>query len=147
MKVEILKYEINIDAPTSTVWHTLVDAQMYKQWVKAFSPNSFFEGEWVQGNEIKFLDPGLGGTKAVLDIVVAHKRILARHISLIDQSGEETTSGDMADKWIGTTEDYKLSEEREKSKLSIEIKTHSDFVEMFNHSWPIALNSIKQLSE
>ena len=53
----------------------------------------------------------------------------------------------MAHKWLGTTEDYILSQEGDNSKLQIEIKTHKDFVPMFNDAWPKALASIRDLSE
>ena len=55
--------------------------------------------------------------------------------------------GEMASKWIGTTEEYSLAEEANSTLLTIEIKTHNDFVPMFESSWPEALNNIKSLSE
>ncbi len=142
-----LKYEIEINASISAVWKTLVLPHTYKVWVKAFSPNSYFEGDWVQGSEIKFLDPDMGGTKAILVAVAPEKRIVAKHIALISKKGEESTSGEMADKWLGTTEEYLLEEVGPKTRLSIEINTHEDFVSMFNDAWPTAIASIKQLSE
>jgi len=53
----------------------------------------------------------------------------------------------MADKWLGTTEDYVLAKVGDVSKLVIQIRTHEDFVPMFNNAWPKALASIKALSE
>ena len=142
-----VRYEIDIHASVSSVWNTLIEAETYEVWVKAFSPNSYFEGEWVQGSEIRFLDPDMGGTKAVLEIVEPEKHLAAKHIALISKEGEESTSGEMADKWLGTTEDYVLTKVGDASKLVIEIKTHEDFVAMFNDAWPKALASIKKLSE
>ncbi|GJL74500.1 hypothetical protein [Nitrosomonas sp.] len=145
--MEHLTYEIDINAPISTIWNTLVQSETYKVWVKAFSPKSYFDGEWIQGTEIRFLDPDMGGTKAVLEIVEPGKRLLAKHVALISKEGKESTSGEMADKWLGTTEDYVLSREGDISKLVINIKTHEDFVPMFNDAWPKAIASIKELSE
>lgn len=145
--MESLKYEIDINAPKAVVWNTLTDAQTYQKWVKAFSPNSYFEGEWKQGTFIKFLDPEMGGTKAFLETIELGDRILARHVSIISKDGEETTEGEIPGKWIGTTEAYSLSEEGNRTSLQVEIKTHGDFVPMFDSAWPEALKSIKTLSE
>jgi hypothetical protein len=145
--MKTLNYEIKINADVATIWNTLIKRETYKIWVKSFSPNSYFDGKWIQGTEIKFLDPDMGGTKAVLEIVEPQKRLLAKHIALISKEGEESTTGEIADKWIGTTEDYLLSITKNTSILKIEIKTHNDFVPMFDSAWPTALASIKDLSE
>lgn len=145
--MESLKYKICIHAPKAAVWNTLTDAEMYQKWVKAFSPNSYFEGEWKQGTYIKFLDPEMGGTKAFLETLEPSAHIFARHVSMIGKDGEETTEGEMSSKWIGTTEAYTLSEEGSGTSLQIDIRTHSDSVPMFESAWPKALESIKELSE
>lgn len=145
--MQTLVYEIEIVATAATVWSVLTVPETYKQWVKAFSPNSCMDGEWRQGNTVRFLDPDMGGTKAILEIVDPPKRIFARHIALISKDGDESTAGPMADKWLGTTEDYLLSQNDDVSRLKVEIKTHEDFAEMFNRAWPIALAEIRKLSE
>ena len=145
--MKTLKYEIIIDAPSTIVWDTLIAAEKYRQWVKAFSPNSYFDGEWSQGTYIKIIDPDMGGTRAFIDILEPGSHILVHHVSLISKEGEESTKGEMADKWIGTTEDYLLTEEGNTTLLQITINTHDDFVQMFDSCWPEALDSIKSLSE
>jgi uncharacterized protein YndB with AHSA1/START domain len=145
--MEILNYEIEISAPVSSVWRTLTERESYHVWAKAFSPNSTFEGKWVQGGEMTFIDPDMGGTKAVLEIVDPGKRIRAKHIALVSKEGGVSASGEMADKWLGTTEDYVFVEAGNASVLKIEIKTHADFGPMFQHAWPGAMANIKALSE
>ena len=145
--METLNYEVSINAPKESVWQTLTEADRYTQWIKAFSPNSYADGEWKQGTHIKFLDPDMGGTKAFIELLKPNERILVRHVSIISKDGEESTSGKMADNWIGTTEDYQLADDDNGTSLHIEIKTHSDFVQMFNAGWPEALKRIKALSE
>ena len=145
--METLSYEMSINAPKESVWKTLTEADRYTQWVKAFSPNSYADGEWKQGTYIKFLDPDMGGTKAFIEILKPNERILVRHVSIISKDGEESTDGEMADNWIGTTEDYQLAEDDNVTSLHIEIKTHSDFAQMFDSGWPDALKRIKALSE
>ena len=145
--MEELRFEIRINSPKTVVWNTLIDAKKYKEWAKAFSPNSYFEGEWKQGTFINFLDPNMGGTKAVLETIEPYCHILAKHVSIISNEGNEDTTGEMAKKWIGTSEEYTLIEEEGETLLVIEIKTHSDFKQMFNEGWPKALQAIKELSE
>lgn len=143
-----LDYQIEIKATPSSVWRVLTEPGYYRQWVKAFSPNSYSEGEWLQGARMKFLDPDMGGTKAVLDIVQPEKRILARHVSVISKEGVEDTEGEMASKWIGTTEDYRLQRlDSDVTRLYIQIKTQPDFVPMFEAAWPEAISTIKALCE
>ena len=145
--MQTLKYETRINASASAVWQTLTDQEKYKQWVRAFSPDSYFDGEWTQGTHIRFLDPNMGGTRALIESLEPDKHILVRHVSLISKEGEESTTGEIADKWIGTTEDYRLTENENTTLLEITIVTHADFVQMFEDCWPTALETIKDLSE
>lgn len=140
-------YEVEIDAPPDAVWRTLTDKEAYSVWVKAFSPNSYCDGEWVQGTLMRFLDPDMGGTEAILEVIDPPRRILVRHTALISKEGEVSTEGEMADKWLGTTEGYRITDTGGGSKLAIEILTDEYFRKMFDNAWPKALASIKQLSE
>lgn len=145
--METLNYEIRVNAPKTEVWSTLTEPERYSQWVKAFSPNSYADGVWQQGTYIKFLDPDMGGTKAFIEALETNKHIRMRHVSVISKTGDESTDGEMASNWIGTTEEYRLAENDNVTSLHIEIKTHSDFVQMFESSWPDALKRIQELSE
>ncbi len=140
-------YDITIKAPTRVVWKTLILPELYEDWAKAFSENSRFDGSWVQGAEIKFTDSERGGTRATLDVVQPEKRIFIRHIALINKAGEESTTGEIADKWLGTTEEYRLEETSSGTKLTVEILTHADFVAMSDDAWSTALSRIAELSE
>ena len=145
--METLDYDVQIHASKPLVWSTLTEPTKYMQWIKAFSPNSYADGEWQQGTYIKFLDPDMGGTKAFVEALETNKHILVRHVSMISKEGAESTDGDMAKDWIGTTEEYVLTEEDGTTALKIQIKTHSNFVPMFESCWPEALRRIKELSE
>ncbi len=41
-----LNYHVEIDATPEKVWQVLTDLELYKQWAKAFSPHSQFDGVW-----------------------------------------------------------------------------------------------------
>lgn len=145
--MEILKYSIKINARKHHVWKTMLEPGKYEQWVKAFSDNSGFEGKWEQGETVRFVDPGLGGTKAILEIFDPHDCILVKHIAMITREGNEDTESEVAQQWIGTIEKYLFTESGGKTSLAVEMTTHQSFVEMFDSCWPEALENIKKLSE
>lgn len=140
-------YTIDIDATRKKVWETIIDEAKYKEWVKAFSENSQFSGEWKEGAEVKFFDPDCGGTVAVLEEFKPHSLIIAHHIATLSKNMERETTGVETEKWIGSKEIYMLDEVTGKTTLKIEMQTHEDFAEMFNNAWPKALENIKRLSE
>ncbi|MDW2239807.1 SRPBCC domain-containing protein, partial [Vibrio sp. 1565-1] len=43
-----LNYYVEITATPQRVWRVLTDAELYKRWAQAFSPQSQFEGEWEE---------------------------------------------------------------------------------------------------
>lgn len=145
--MSILRFEILITGSKERVWKTLITHDTYVQWVKAFSPNSTFVGEWKQGAEIRFWDPNMGGTTAVLEVFQPFTKIVACHINTVTKEGVEETTGDMTAKWIGTKESYRLIEEDNETRLIIEMITDQVFEKMFNKCWPEALENIKSIVE
>ncbi|NKX51602.1 SRPBCC domain-containing protein, partial [Arthrobacter deserti] len=57
-----LRYSTRIDAPAHTVWATMLDEASYRDWTRAFSEGSYYEGSWDPGSEIRFLGPGEDGS-------------------------------------------------------------------------------------
>ena len=143
-----LQYSIHIDKPQEFVFNQLIDKSTYNDWAKAFSPGSTYDGEFAQGHDIRFTDPGLGGTVAHLEVFEPHSRILAKHIAMIGKDGSQTTEGEMAEKWIGTVEEYTfVKEEDDTTTLNIEMQTDEAFQKMFDSSWPKALELFKALCD
>ena len=134
-----LTYETLINSTAAQVWQTLTAQESYKQWVKAFSPNSQFEGRWEQGSEMKFFDPNIGGTFATLTEVVPGVRIVAEHTATVTKDGIRETNGDMTEKWIGSRESYHLHDLGAQTRLVITIETDSIFRDMFDKGWPKAI--------
>ena len=142
-----LEYSIEVKANKAHVWNTMLEPGKYEYWVKAFSEGSRFEGKWEQGATVRFVDPNMGGTKAILEIFDPHNCILAKHIAIITDDGRVETYSEVAKQWIGTIEKYEFLEHEGKTTLKIEMKTHPAFVEMFDSCWPKALENIKLLCE
>ena len=112
-----LNYSIDINAKKDHVWKTMLAPETYQQWVKVFSANSKFVGEWKQGETILFFDPDLGGSKAVLEIFKPYDEILAKHISMVDKNMNENNEDEMSKKWIGSTESYSFIWRKRQNKI------------------------------
>ena len=142
-----LSYSIGIRASKELVWQTMLDSKKYKKWAKAFSLDSQFDGEWKQNTYIKFIDPNMGGTKALIEEIAPFNRIQVKHVAVIGKDGREETESDVANNWMGITETYSLRENYGLTELSIEINTHEDYEKMFNDAWPNALELLKDMCE
>ena len=68
----------------------------------------------------------------ILEIFDPHDCILAKHVAIITEEGNEETDSEVAKQWIGTTEKYVFSESDGKTTLTIEMSAHQSFVEMFD---------------
>lgn len=142
-----LRYDVSIDGTKEEVWNTLIGRESYEKWVKAFSPNSTYEGDWKEGEEMLFWDPNFGGTHATLETVKPFDSIVAVHTNTITKDGVRETTGSMTEKWIGSKEEYHLHDEDGRTKLEIVIRTDEAFQQMFDSGWPEALQNIKKLVE
>ncbi|EMV0266691.1 TPA: SRPBCC domain-containing protein [Vibrio parahaemolyticus] len=142
-----LNYYVEITATPQRVWRVLTDAELYKRWAQAFSPQSQFEGEWEEGSDISFFDPDMGGTRAVIDSVQPLHRLEFHHVAIFNPDNRQQLDADIAAKWIGSREIYQIDTEDERLLLNITIHTHSDFVSMFNNGWEKALPLIKSICE
>lgn len=149
-----LSYSIQIEALPSEIWNVLVDDAKSRQWLKTLSADSRCraEGTWSKGNFVTYFDDNIGGTKAFIEIFEVDSYLMVRHVALIDKDGRESTEGDMICKWVGTTEEYKLTTMATKddgcggTQLLVEVQTHPDFEKQFAAFWPMALDKIKQMS-
>ena len=138
-------YSIIINAPQQQVWDVMLGETTYPEWVKGFSANSQVVGEWKEGCEIDFIDPNMGGTRAMLEIVDEPRKIRAKHISGLTKNGEPETKG--MENWIGTTEEYVLNEEKGITTLTITMHYHQDFEKMLEEGWNKSLPLLKELCE
>jgi uncharacterized protein YndB with AHSA1/START domain len=142
-----LEYKTVIAASAKKVWDTMIRQETYRQWVAKSWPNSFYEGNWKKGEEIRFIGPDGSGTLAELIEVKPHERILARHIAVLGPKGEQDRTSEMAKGWIGSTEEYLFSEQNGKTTLTVVIQTTEEWVKMFDDGWPAALEELKNITE
>jgi len=142
------RFQIEISAGREKVWETMLGKSSYEKWTKAFSPNSTFAGDWSQGSAMRFWDPGMGGgTKALVEKVEPFKLLHMRHVAMIAADGSEDVESPEAKKLIGTLEQYRFSESKGVTLLTVDIEAHQDYSAMFTEGWDKALKLLKDLCE
>jgi hypothetical protein len=142
-----LTFKIDIDAKPKKVWDTMIDPVTYKEWTNVSWPDSYFEGEWKQGANLKFLSNEGGGTLANIVEFKPYEFILAKHIAVINNDRTEDRDSDTAKGWIGTLESYRFTEKNGKTKLSTEMNINPEWESMFADSWPKAMAKLKEVCE
>ena len=66
---------------------------------------------------------------------------------MLGPGGVEDRTSDVAKGWIGTTEEYRFSEAKGKTTLTVVMETTPDWAKMFDEGWPVALEELKKLAE
>lgn len=145
--MKTLEYQIDINADKQKVWNTMLQRETYEQWTAVSWPGSSYEGEWKQGQAMRFGSPGQGGTYAEFRELTPYEHIHAEHTAVINADGSLDRDSDMAKGWVGTTESYTFTEKNGKTQLKIEMKINPDWEQMFNEGWPPALEKLKELCE
>lgn len=142
-----LEYKITIDASVEKVWNSMLDADTYEEWTGVSWPGSIYEGNWKQGEDIRFVSKDGGGILAHLTEIKHHKYVSAEHVAILGVGGEEDRSSDMAKSLIGTIESYTFDEKNGKTDLTVDLLIDPKWESMFNDGWPKALDKLKEISE
>ena len=142
------QFQAKISATKEKVWATMLDKPTYEKWTKVFSPNSTFEGDWSEGSAMRFWDPGMGGgTKALVEKVKPFELLRMRHVAMIAADGSEDVESPEAKKWIGALEQYRFSESKGVTQLTVDIEAHKDYAAMFTDGWGKGMKLLKELCE
>ncbi|PPK85054.1 uncharacterized protein YndB with AHSA1/START domain [Neolewinella xylanilytica] len=145
--METLTFTTVIHAPVRTVWETITDPTTYREWTGAAFPGSRFEGEWVEGKDIRFVGEDGSGTLAHLNRLEPYRLVESEHIAMLLPSGMSDTNSEQASSWIGTRENYYLEEHNGATRMRVEMHTPSEWVDMFQESWPVLLDKLKEMCE
>jgi len=129
------------------VWEMMINPVTYKEWTNVSWPDSYYEGEWKQGANVRFLSPEGGGTLANIVEFKPYEFILAKHIAVINSDGSEDHDSDTAKNWIGTTESYRFAEKNGKTELNTEMHIDTEWEKMFVDGWPKAMAKLKEICE
>lgn len=146
-----LHYSIKINAPKEKVWDTMLADKTYREWTRAFSPGSYYKGDWSKGSKILFIgpDPKTGEESGMVSRIAENKPyeyISIEHLGIV-KNGKEDTTSEEAKKWAPAFENYTFKEVDSGTELLIDMDCEDDYVEMMNKMWPEALQKLKELAE
>lgn len=147
-----LHFTKQINAPKEKVWHAMLDDKSYREWTKAFSEGSYFEGSWEKGAKIQFLGPDpetgeLGGMSSRIAENKPYEFISIEHVGLVSNGVEDTTSEE-AKKWAPAFENYTFVEKDDGTELQVDLDVVEDeYADMFDRMWPSALEDLKAIAE
>jgi uncharacterized protein YndB with AHSA1/START domain len=148
MSLVKMQFSIDITAPKQRVWDTMLGAKTYSEWTSAFSPSSYFEGDWSEGSRIRFLGKDENGNLCGMSSrIVANRKfefLGIEHLSGINNGAEEV-AGESA--WAGACEDYHFSEASGVTTVRVEQDMVPEYEAMFQEMWPNALSKLKSLAE
>ena len=147
-----LHYAITINAPKEKVWNTMLGDKTYREWTAAFNPGgSFYKGDWSKGSKMLFIgpDPKTGEEGGMVSRVVENKPyefMSIEHYGMY-KNGEEDTTSDLAKEWGIGSENYTFSEVDGGTEVQVDLDGNEQMAEMFNETWPLALQKLKTLAE
>jgi uncharacterized protein YndB with AHSA1/START domain len=149
-----MQFSINIKAPKEKVWKVMIGEDTYPMWTDVFMPGSHFVGDWKEGSKIVFLAPDESGDlSGMLSRIKENKRyefLSIEYIGMV-QEGKEDTSSEEAQEWAGSLENYTFKEKDGNTELVVDLSSDMDmndeYQEMFEETWPKALQKLKELAE
>ncbi len=148
--MEKLHFSIEIDAPRSKVWDTMLGDATYRMWTSAFSEGSYYVGDWSEGSKILFLGSGEnGGESGMVSRIETnrpHEYISIEHLGVVE-NGKEDTSSESVQSWAGAHENYTFKEVDGGTQVLVDMDINDEYREMFEGMWPKALQRLKELAE
>ncbi len=145
-----LKFEIMINADVQKVFSTMIDKVKYNEWSAEFNPASCFVGSWAKGSKIYFLgvdqDGNQAGMVSMIRDNIPNRFISIEHIGIF-RDDEEITSGEEAEGWAGSTENYTFTGVEGSTLLTVELGGLMEYRNYFEEAWPRALKKLKEMCE
>lgn len=147
--MKTLTYAITIHKPRDVVFNTLTNHSVYHEWAKAWGEGMTYQGEWKKSTHMSFFDNSQGGTKVWFEELIPNEYIKAKHVAMVDTENREVPLTDeMMKKWMGSLEEYHFIRlDGDSTKLEIVMTVDEVFQDMFDGTWPKALEYLKELCE
>lgn len=146
---------IVINASREKVWDTMLGADTYSDWTKAFSPGSAnfestYKGTWEEGSKLLFIgNEGDGSEMGMVSYVRESRRpefVSVEHVGIY-RDGVEDTESEEAKKWSPAFENYTFTEVEGGTQVTIDQDIEDEYEAMFNDMWDKALVRLKELAE
>jgi len=140
------QYKIDINAPATIVWNTLLKDETYRKWTTVFCEGTYYKGDLSAGSRIHFLTPEGKGMYSDVIFNVPNKNILFQHKGDL-LNFEEQPITEETEKWSGAFENYTLNEKDGVTTLIAEVDLLPEYLTYFNEAFPKGLQIIKEISE
>ncbi|MEO8366514.1 MAG: SRPBCC domain-containing protein [Pseudoxanthomonas sp.] len=137
---------VDISAPVSRVYRTLIEPGSYTQWTSAFGDGLYFEGAWQKGQRMRFLTQSGHGVVSEIAENKPDEFISLRNLGYIDDDGVEDTSSEAILAWTPAYENFTFTATPKGTRLSVDQDLTDEFEEMAE-AWPRALGILKSLCE
>lgn len=151
--MERRRFSVEVAAPAAVVWSTMFDESTYRQWTSVFNPDSYFEGTWQPGTEIRFLGSspeGEGsGMTGVFGVITAHRPyefVAIEYQGQIVNDADDISSQE-ARQLIGARESYTFVQNNGSTTVTIDVDTADTYDQMLSELWPKGLAKLKELAE
>jgi uncharacterized protein YndB with AHSA1/START domain len=148
--MEKLHFDIDINAPATTVFDAVTDKKKFEQWTAEFNPTSTFDGGWGKGEKILFIGVNKEGKRegmvSKIKENIPYKQISIQHLGFVDGENE-ITEGPAIEKWANAMEEYFLEEENGTTHFKVAIDITEDFKDYMSDAWPRALKKLKEVAE
>ena len=144
--MEILNYEILINASPQKVWRILWDPDTYTQWTQYFAPGSSMHSDWQVNGRTVFLDANGDGMVSTITELEEFKVVTFKHLGMLED-GIEDLDSESVKKWSGVLEKYVLKNVNGSTKLGVELETSKQHVELMNNGLKRGFEIVKQLAE
>ena len=151
-----LQFTVSINAPAGRIYDFMLgisNKSTYEQWTSEFNPTSTYEGSWEKGNKILFIGVDENGEKGGMVSRIAenipNRFVSIQHYGLF-KAGKEITEGPEVEKWANGFENYTFDEDpggQGTTTVTVHLDTNEDFLDYMNHSYPAALDKLKELCE
>ncbi|MES2649830.1 MAG: SRPBCC domain-containing protein [Bacteroidota bacterium] len=142
-----LTYRSLINAPKEKVWDLMLSHGSYETWSGAGWEGSTYDGQWKEGENIRFISPSGEGTLVHITELKPADFLKAEHIAILQKGGAEDRTSDLAKTWIGSKENYFFTGINGTTELVVEIEADPAWEKMFADGWPAALNKLKEICE
>ena len=144
--MKTLTFEIAINVPRAVAWSHMLDPEGYKQWTSPFCEGSYFVGSWDEGASIRFLSPSGDGMMAVIAENRRHEYVSIRHIGMIENGVEDTTS-EKVRAWTPAYETYRFVDAPGGCRVVVTLDTVPEYEQYMLDTYPKALERLKELCE
>jgi len=140
-------FSVTIDAAPAKVWEQLWGKESYPAWTAPFSAGSSVETDnWKKGSKVKFLDANNHGMVSYVSENIPNEYMSFQHVGNIKDGVEDLDSPEVKE-WAGSKENYTLKTVNGKTELTVDLDLPDEHVDVFNTTFPAALEELKKLSE